>query len=684
MRKIKIIGLGLAVCLAATVTSGVITKEFARAVADDSALSYAQTVSHEMFGDVQIQSSEYLYDFNDSPNYVHVDFADGGYAIYYSETMELLEYSPFGELPYADNAVQKYYAGPSNYFYKVGEGYVNATSGADLSLSETDVDYSRKISAKRLRDKEKSTPDFEKNNLNIPAPPGAVGTTYIPNAKYFTPTNPTHGENKYGTCGSVAAQLLLGYNNYYNDRRIIAPKHLNGGWNNAKENDDIFDVDNYLSPQNDPNVCYNPSSLTRQTAGTNDAYYSYIISEIEPKQNGTTTAQVKSGLNSILSQRLSSDAYSIKSDFSLINSISSKPIKNEIAAGRPLIIGMSKKLGGDDHWVVGYGYQDYTYPVGHAHAGETYSGYVVHFGWTNDYMIWVNEAWCDSYLSLQINHEHDLSDTGINVGHEKREYRCVECGYRTVDELYQFNATGDTIVGCNYPFEGKVDIPYMINGIEIHKIGESAFANQTGITEIILPYTIEEIGRNAFSGCESLERIQLPYALTSISDGAFAGCYNLKYSFPSGSSTFSIQDNILYNKGQTEILHTGKISQEITIDDTVTRIAPHAFDGNENLKKVTFKGSPEIGDEAFAHNINLQELNFDSDVPPASVGAEIFSFRINVGIYVPYDVIDAYRTAFGEFDRRYFRRRRDSERDAHLLLRADGNAARLGRRRLSL
>ena len=47
----------------------------------------------------------------------------------------------------------------------------------------------------------------------------------IPNANYFL-INPKHckntsAENIAGTCTTVAAQMLLGYHNYYSDRRII-------------------------------------------------------------------------------------------------------------------------------------------------------------------------------------------------------------------------------------------------------------------------------------------------------------------------------------------------------------------------------------------------------------------------------------------------------------------------------
>lgn len=64
----------------------------------------------------------------------------------------------------------------------------------------------------------------------------SLNGTLIENAQFFL-ANPKRGENydgvKYGevnsgTSGPVAAQLLLGYNNFYNDRRIIPDKYLNG------------------------------------------------------------------------------------------------------------------------------------------------------------------------------------------------------------------------------------------------------------------------------------------------------------------------------------------------------------------------------------------------------------------------------------------------------------------------
>lgn len=267
MKKVKIFCLSFLFGLATVITSGIMAVEFADATVVESDLTSAQTVSQEMFGNIQIQSSEYLYGLNDSPDYVYVDFGDSGYAIYYRETMELLEYSPIGSLPYSDNLGKKYYAGPSGYLHKKGDEYVNLSSGENVSLSNFEANKcARQISTGLSQDKAKTVPVLDDDDLIILKRPDANAPGYISNIQYFN-ANPIYTDNVHGTCGSVATQLLLGYNNYYNNRNIIAPEYLNGGWNNSIGNDDKFNLDNYSFPSRDPNVCVNPKSLTRFTAG---------------------------------------------------------------------------------------------------------------------------------------------------------------------------------------------------------------------------------------------------------------------------------------------------------------------------------------------------------------------------------------------------------------------------------
>lgn len=260
--------------------------------------------TNRLFENIEICKISYLYNLNDSPDYVYVNFKDLGYVIYYRDTLEIMEYSYEHNIEYSDDETRKYYAGPFNYYEKVNNRFVNINTGYSLNISENEIEaYACSLSAlfsKRFDerstfivniskdiDKEfadfpqnKRSPEFDEDDYIFANTPGSPNTTYIENHEFFF-ANPKYGYNEHGTCGSVAAQLLLSYNNYYNDRRIIDVEHLNGDWTGLMS-DDIFDEDNYLFPNRNMNVCNDPTSLTSYTTGTNDDFYEYVIQSIEP------------------------------------------------------------------------------------------------------------------------------------------------------------------------------------------------------------------------------------------------------------------------------------------------------------------------------------------------------------------------------------------------------------------
>ena len=222
---------------------------------DDNSLQESGQPVQSVFENQDISSCEYLYNLDDSADYIYVEFEKGGYALLTYQTMELMEYSLQGKLPYSDNLSKKYYAGPSNYLYKNDNQFVNAITGEKIAINKSDINqyannirtniintstfnYGLNDSAKYLTnnlsdlyaykydnnsDDKDLAPDIDSGNLINPP---QVRSTLIPNSNYFT-INPTHGRNfgnetygngNTGTCGPVAAQILLGYNNYYNDK----------------------------------------------------------------------------------------------------------------------------------------------------------------------------------------------------------------------------------------------------------------------------------------------------------------------------------------------------------------------------------------------------------------------------------------------------------------------------------
>ena len=424
-------------------TSATATKELSAPV------SYSvEKVTNELFGNVSIKSSEYLYNLDDSADYIYVELNDGGYAVFLKETMELLEYSQQGKLNYPKNS-SKYYGGPSLYMVKDDDCFVDVNSQEHLHISNDSAktyasevretlisNYEERLISENvdfdysLLEKEVAT---EARSNNISLDDQLVGEipkldtdnliritdgTYIPNYRYFL-SDPKHGYNSTGTCGAVAAQLLLSYHNYYSDRRIVDHKYLNGG--------------NSI-PEHNPNLCKDPMKMTHETLGTKgqredgidytDSYFHYVVENI-PKS--ATTSQVKNGLNNILSERNNEITGTIKYSVKSL-SFNSSGIISELDSGRPVILLMQNSLGGLNHYVVAYGYNNYTYPG----SSESYLGYITHFGWGSNYLnIWVNSAWCYSYTSLKIEHTHNYYTVGQIPGTSRMEYKCRTCGHRT-------------------------------------------------------------------------------------------------------------------------------------------------------------------------------------------------------------------------------------------------------------
>lgn len=285
-----------------------------------------------MFGNINIAKAEYLYNLDETNDYIYVEFENNGYAVYFKDTLELLEYSAQGKIDYPNTSENKYYGGPGKYFVKQNNTFSDIKTNAAFNLpDETINDYSNKVRTLLMNNYENknikkcniptsinmseiellandetpkandnlqecetgsSAPSYDRNNL-IRVTDGA----YIDHHEYFL-TDPLHGYNMTGTCGAVATQLLLSYNNYYNDRRIIANNYLNGDINNLEDN---------------PNTCTDPTLMTPETLGTRgyyedgsdqtdikNSYFKYVVDKVPA---WASVNQVKEGINSILTER---------------------------------------------------------------------------------------------------------------------------------------------------------------------------------------------------------------------------------------------------------------------------------------------------------------------------------------------------------------------------------------------
>lgn len=502
------------------------------------------------------------------------------------------------------------------------------------------------------------------NNLN---PPMTVGlesdltdVKFISNANYFL-LNPKHHDNygtdnKWGTCTTVAMQLLLGYHNYYSDRRIIPSSFLSADYGKVE-------FDPFFNRPNAPRQgC--------EKIGTGDGVYDEIFSRTfiaEVPGIGQMIPSVVNGTKSFINEYAADEIVDdITIEFGLF---SSAQAREDIDNGLPIVLGMNLLLEAEMHVVPAYGYAKL----------NGVSGFLVHYGWGDDgIMVWAPEYLFGYQVRMNVAHTHNLTDNKHNIGYSARELKCAECGYIKVDRLYDID--GGMITALRYPISKTLFVPNNLEyynedtanfkKITVTSIGNNAFADQSEITGISLPDSITNIGDNAFAGCTSLASINIPFGVTSIgagafSDcsalqniaisenitsigaGAFAGCTNLNISVATNNMNYTVQDNVLYNKALTEIIGAGTIAADIIIPDTITKVGEAAFKGNLGLQRVDIYGTPVIGEFAFNGCPNLRNVYFYSYIVP-QIGASAFADN-NFTLYVPHSKQNTYNAILAAY-----------------------------------
>ncbi len=175
------------------------------------------------------------------------------------------------------------------------------------------------------------------------------------------------------------------------------------------------------------------------------------------------------------------------------------------------------------------------------------------------------------------------------------------------------------VTDCNTEASGAIIIPSKYAGLPVKTIGQSAFAECTNITSIILSEGIETIKPMAFIGATNLKAITIPSTLKSV-DGT-------RTVFPSSLEGVFIDDlsawcNIDFEVSSSnparkagKLYLYGEIIEDLVIPEDVTTIKQLAFQQVNSIKSVTFpEGIEEIGQYAFSYCDNLTEINIP-DVP---------------------------------------------------------------------
>ncbi|MDE6232044.1 MAG: leucine-rich repeat protein, partial [Lachnospiraceae bacterium] len=148
---------------------------------------------------------------------------------------------------------------------------------------------------------------------------------------------------------------------------------------------------------------------------------------------------------------------------------------------------------------------------------------------------------------------------------------------------YYYDVLGDgTIEIAGYVgTKETADIPELIDGKSVTKIGSDAFIHNSYIKAVDIPDSVRQIGENAFSNCHNLRCISLSANITKIESHTFYGCSNLRsINIPDGVT--SIGRYALYNC---------KALRRIRLPKSLKDIHEYAFDDCDGLMKIYYAGN---------------------------------------------------------------------------------------------
>lgn len=168
-------------------------------------------------------------------------------------------------------------------------------------------------------------------------------------------------------------------------------------------------------------------------------------------------------------------------------------------------------------------------------------------------------------------------------------------------------------------YSGNVTIPSSVRYNDIvytvEIISNSAFANCTELTGVVLPSTLKRIQYYAFQGCTNLKSIVIPKSVYVFASGVFSGCSSLtSIVVEEGNTTFDSRNNCnaVINTSKNELV-AGCAST--VIPEGVMSIGYDAFKGMTGLKRLYIPSTVKTISNAFEGCTSLTEISVDEENP---------------------------------------------------------------------
>lgn len=155
-------------------------------------------------------------------------------------------------------------------------------------------------------------------------------------------------------------------------------------------------------------------------------------------------------------------------------------------------------------------------------------------------------------------------------------------------------------------FAGDERVKEIVVGANVKTIGSGAFQYCTALRKITLPEGLESIGSHAFYGCSSLEEIQLPTTVNTLEAYVFYGCEALE--------SLSLEN---IRKINNAALWYCTSLQEVTLSADLEVLGDWAFAQCQSLEAINLEDCTKltaIGDYAFAACSMLRSLSLPASL----------------------------------------------------------------------
>ena len=184
-------------------------------------------------------------------------------------------------------------------------------------------------------------------------------------------------------------------------------------------------------------------------------------------------------------------------------------------------------------------------------------------------------------------------------------------------------------------FYGCSELESMEIGNSVETVGQGAFYDCSSLTSLVLPNSVKTIGEFAFDGCLELESIEIGNSVETVGQSAFSNCSSLAslvlpnsvetigdYAFYGCSAlTRLVLPNSITSIGRAVVYACSSLT-DLVIPQSVTSIGDYAINRCSSLKSISITNSVEtIGDYAFYGCSELMSVEMGNSVTTIGYGA---------------------------------------------------------------